>query len=162
MNFKINMNSKQENIAELLLKFLNQNDGVRNTDQLSYFFTKEHNYSWQEFSIVRDTLIEDGFVSRWGNEDYYIKLTSKGSKASEIGLNKFNEESTSNNQTYINSNINYGTNYGTNTVNTIKMITEPENQNHSTKKQHRQTIIISIIAILVTVIIALFQMYFKT
>jgi hypothetical protein len=86
------MNTKQIAIAELLLKKLVENDGHLNTDQQDAIMTRENDYKWFEYTLVKDNLISDGIIERWGNDDYRIKLTKKGWKVAEKGYENYYKE----------------------------------------------------------------------
>lgn len=146
------MNDRQIEIADLLLNNLASNEGQLNTDQLSYIFTKEKNYTWTEISFVRDCLIDESLINWYGDKNYRIKLNSDGWKAKDSGYKQFAEVKSLANQKFINSNINYGNNYGNQIVdNSVK------SESPVDSKQHSQSIFWAIAAIVVTIIIFLIQ-----
>jgi hypothetical protein len=110
---------EQFKIAELLIKFLAENNGSRNVDQQTYFFTVQNNYTWDQFCYIRDILIDEGLIQIEGDHDYHLRLKSKGLTVLKIGIkNYFNKKSNSNNISledaaklmYINSHTSLGSN----------------------------------------------------
>lgn len=150
------MNERQAEIADLLLSRLASNDGQLNIDQVSYF-TNEKNYAWPEVSLVIDNMIDESVVKWYGDEKYRIKLTNQGFSAVRNGYVDFMKQKREVPQTFINSNINYGINQGSQSINNSGNSEPPEINN----KRHNQMIFWAVTAIIVTIVIALLQFFFK-
>ena len=110
-----------------------------------------------EVSSVMDTMIDEDVIKWYGDEKYRIKLTTEGYKAVKSGYQNFINRRNPEPQTFINSNINFGINQGTQTV--INPVdSEPAEVN---RKRHGQTIFWAVIAIAVSIIVAIVQHYVK-
>lgn len=148
------MNERQIEIANLLLNRLEEKEGQLNIDQVTYF-TKEKNYGWPEVSSVMDSMMDESVIKWYGDEKYRIKLTTTGYEAVKTGYKDFIKLKKTEPQTFINSNINYGINQGNQSIsNSIN--SEPVEVN---RKRHSQMIFWAVLAIIVTIIIAIVQHY---
>ncbi len=76
------MNERQIEIGDALLKYLQSKGGSANKDQYPDYLT-DSGYGVKEWHQVLELLVELDLISNYEKEDYNIRLTNNGSKASE-------------------------------------------------------------------------------
>lgn len=74
-------------IADDIIKILSDNGGQANIDQFSDMLLTK-NVTRQDFSVVKERLIQLDIIRYLGAQKYYIVLTVEGEKAERFGLEK--------------------------------------------------------------------------
>ena len=82
------MTTEQTQIADKLLKHLDNNGGNLTVDQIMYFL-KEYKLDSLSKEYMLDTIIEDGFMDWWGNDRYRLKISRNGQAAAKTGIDEF-------------------------------------------------------------------------
>lgn len=82
------MNTLQSEIADKLLQFVEGKGGTQDVDQVHHFL-EGFDIDMLDESLIRDSLIDEGFLQWWGDQNYRVRITRIGSKAARVGIDNY-------------------------------------------------------------------------